>query len=351
VGKERELSDSLKKASQLISRDEGPVRFWLSTGCTVLDLAIANRLPGGFPGGRISHIYGEEATAKTVLLMEPLGAVQRLGGKAYFEDAEQTFDARWATLFGITTDGDNWEYRVPESIEEFFDTHIAEILSLRSPDDSPGVVGLDSLSALPSTVEVKEKLEDATYGTSRARQLSTAFRKYISPLNRKNLSVIFVDQARVDVGVVFGQKLTTSGGKALRFYASTRVRVDVKEPIKNARDRDVGVVIRFKVEKNKVAPPFRTGDFRLLWDYGIDDTGTNLCFLRENLPTEIAPDKESGAPGVRRKQWVFRDRRFRSLDEGTTYIEDNNLEKVLQEEVHRVWKELYAPVVRKLKVR
>ncbi len=269
------VADDLQRVGQPLVTD------YLSTGCTLLDLAIADRHPGGFGVGRISQIYGVESSGKTVLVAEALGACQRKGGKAYFGDAEHSLDfERAARLYGLDVESkEQWEYFVPTSIEDLFDNHLARILKARKTNSKPGVVAVDSLSALPSEAEAKTELKDIKFGVTRARQLSAAFRKYEDQLYCKNLAVLFVDQARDNVGVMFGDKHTTSGGRALGFYASTRVLCTVAGKVKNEDDKPIGVDVKFVVKKNKIAPPLREGEFRILFDYGIDDLASNLLWL------------------------------------------------------------------------
>ena len=317
-----------------------PVTDYLSTGCTILDLAIADQLPGGFGGGRISHIYGSESTAKTVLAQEPLGAVQRAGGFAYFADIEHSLDLERANLFGMKID-ESFEYSSPSNIEELFDDLIAGILKDRDEDSESAALAVDSLSALPSKKELEKGLDDVGYGTVRAKQLSAAFRKYIDPLARKNLALIFIDQSRIDITKIFGDKETVSGGRALRFYASTRVQVTHKGKIKNKHKKVIGVEIGFKVVKNKIGPPFREGTFDLLFDIGIDDIVTNLKWLREN----------SGKPTQKTPILCPDGKTFRGYETAASHIEDNDLEDELQQMVYERWREVYAPIQRKKRKR
>jgi recombination protein RecA len=326
-------------------RQLGPPMQWLSTGCTILDLAIADQLPGGFPGGRISHIYGKASTAKTVIVSEPLGSAQRQGGKAFFRDAEFTFDFDRAALFGVdVTDEERWSYGRPSTIENLFDGHISDAVDGLEEEGPPSVMAIDSLSALPSKAEEEAKLEDVKYGTSRAKQLSTAFRKYIWKLNQKNLAVIFVDQSRVNITKTFGDKETVSGGEALKFYASTRIQLKHKGDIKNRFKKAIGINIGFKVVKNKVAPPFRSGEFRLLFDVGIDDIGSNLDWLKES---RCLVEKMERKPAT----WFFDEQHFKTLDLAIKHVEDNDMEALLRQQVWDVWKVLYTPVQRKPKRR
>lgn len=316
-----------------------PVSHYLSTGCTILDLAIANQLPGGFGGGRISHVYGPESTAKTVLAQEPLGAAQRLGGQAWFADAEFTLDFERARLFGLDVKADSFHYSNPACIEDLFEEVVVGALKGRKSDDPPGIIAVDSLSALPSKAEIEESLSDTGYGVTRAKQLSRAFRKYVWSLNQANLALVFVDQVREDITSRVS-RFTVSGGRALLFYASTRVFLSVKKKVVNDHDKVVGVNIGFKVEKNKLGPPFREGVFRLIFDIGVDDVATNLQWLKDNS------DSSSEGP------WYdCCGKNMKGLVAAVAYVEDNDLEEQLQEAVYERWKQVYATMERKPRCR
>jgi len=333
-----------KKGSQLLGAvDLPPVKSYLSTGCTILDLAIANRLPGGFGAGRISHVYGPESSAKSVIALEPLGSAQRQGGLSTFIDAEVTLDLKRAKeLFGIDVkkllyiSGMDDEYD-KLTVEELFDEILPDLIKEAKENGKPCAVTIDSLSAIPSNVEMDEDIDKASYGTSRAKSLSKGFRKYIWELSKSGLALIFVDQTRQNVGVLFGKQHTFSGGEALKFYASTRVLVKKSKNILNSKKAIVGIEIDFVVEKNKIAPPFRAGTFRLLFDYGIDNIGTNLSFLKN------AVNKKGN--------YFVKEKSFKSLDRAIKYVEDNDLEKELENEVYRMWKEIHQPTRRKRKKR
>lgn len=326
----RSISDSLKRVTLPTCTE------FISTGCTLLDLAIAGKLPGGFGVGRISQIYGPFSSAKTVLLAEALGSAQRKGGIAYFEDAERSFDLDRATnLYGLTTKGRKWEYNIPRSIEDLFDGRIADILERREEEDKAGALAVDSLSALPSAKELKAELGEAGYGVTRAKQLSAAFRKYVFGLAEKNLAVLFVDQSRVNISPGFGgDKLVTSGGEALKFYAATRLLVRVTSKLRNKNNSVVGITVGFEVKKNKLSAPMRTGSFRLLFNYGIDDIGTNLDYLKSTDP-EKPPS------------FVVQGNKFRALQDAIGYVEDEKLELLLEEQVAERWEEVHAVPDRK----
>lgn len=313
---------------------EFAVKSYVPTGSTLLDIAIADKLPGGVASGRVTQIYGGESSAKTAIGIEILGNAQRMGGKAIMVDAEGTFDPRYAKLFGLDDfDPVNWKLRECDSIEDLFDVVIPEAIEFVKDAKGPSMMLIDSLSSLPSDAEIKSKLEDATFGTSRAKQISAGFRKIRTSINANNLGLVFIDQTRMNVGVVFGDKKTTSGGQALKFYASTRILFSHIRKIKNKEKVSVGVDIKFEIKKNKVGKPFRDGVFSLLFDYGIDDTGSLLEWLHDNTPVE---------ENRKNKRWVFQDQVFRDVNELINHVETNNLESKLKEFVFKRWQELYS---------
>lgn len=269
-----------------------------------------------------------------------MGAAQRLGGEAWFCDAEFTLDFERAELFGLNV-GKDFHYFNVTCIEDLFDGVLSKALKGRKSDSMPGAMAVDSLSALPSKTELEAGLSDTGYGMTRAKQMSAAFRKYLWSLNQANLALIFVDQTRDDPANRFS-KYTVSGGKALKFYASTRVLLEPKSVIMNKAKKPVGVSIAFTVTKNKIAPPFREGIFRLLFDIGIDDVATNLMWLRENSAVDDDDDKDKGA------WYTVADQRFGpGLTKACQKIEEEGLEDYLIAEVERVWHEVYQPERRK----
>jgi recombination protein RecA len=344
--------DVREVVDEICREDLAPCTQWLSTGCSLLDLAIANRLPGGFGVGRVSHIYGEEAAAKSVLVQEALGSAQRQGGIAYYEDAEQTLDLERASLFGLDVQK-SWRYQVPTSVEELFDDHIKNILKDRRSNSKPGAVGIDSLSALPSKVEQEEKLGNTGYGVSRAKIISAAFRKYLAEVSRKNLALIFVDQERDNVGVMYGDSSTVSGGRALKFYASTRVQVHLKKKILNSRGIAIGVVITFNVVKNKIAPPYRSGELRVIFDYGVDDIGSSLEWLREHDIEQysVLSKEEREKKEERTRYYLFGEHKEKGLEAMTRLIEEKHYEDQLRQRLETVWREVYRTPSRAAKKR
>lgn len=341
--------DELVTGDDLLAK-EPPPKSWISTGCTLLDLVIADRLPGGFPAGRICQIYGEESTAKSVVVQEALGSAQRQGGHADMDDVEGTLDlVRAQSLFGINV-SKAWTYGRSTSIEDLFDRRIPATIEQASKYKGPSCQVVDSLSALASEAEKNQALTDATMGTSRAKQLSLAFRKIINQLNESSLSIIFVDQTRTNVGQTFGDSSTTSGGAALKFYASVRLKLSFMEKITNSYGNVIGVKLGCLAKKNKIGPPFRSCDFRLLFDYGIDDIATSLEWLHEH---DVGEKRTLGREERKRAPWGVPALKLtgRGLYDLVEKVETQNLEKELRAEVERVWHCVYRVDERKPRCR
>lgn len=323
-----------------------PVTHWFSTGSTLLDLAISEKLSGGIPGGRITHLFGKESTAKTVVAAEILGSVQRQNGKAHLIDAEGTFDLERAqNLYGIRTEESSFvytspfvehkEYKYPETIEDLFENYLEAVIEDQKGLKTHAVIVVDSLAALTSRKEEFADLDSQGYGATRAKCLSIAFRKYVKHLASANISLVFVDQTRQAIGQMFGDKNKTSSGEAIKFYASTRVQLSLDHKIKNKKKRITGVSINFRVIKNKVGCPFRYGRFPVVFNMGLDDVTSLVEWLKE----------ETTVKGKR--SFVYKDKSFGSVAACVDYIEDGELEGELQQEAATLWHKVHADPVRK----
>jgi len=286
-----------------------------SSGSLSLDIALG----GGLPKGRVIEIYGPESSGKTTLALHGIASIQQQGGTAAFVDAEHALDSQYAKRLGV--DIDSLLVSQPDNGEQAL-----EITEKLVRSNAVDLVVVDSVAALVPQAEIEGEMGDSHMGLQ-ARLMSQALRKLTGIISKSNTTVIFINQIRMKIGVMFGNPETTTGGNALKFYASIRMDIRRISQIKSGEDI-VGNRTRVKVVKNKIAPPFRNAEFDIMYNQGISRTGDVV-----DLAVEHGIVGKSGA-------WFdYKDKKIaQGREAAKQYLQDNpkvmaEIEKKIQTEL------------------
>ena len=257
------------------------IKEFISTGSTLLDLAISNRPNGGIAVGRISELNGLESSGKSLVGAHLLAETQKKGGVAVYIDTETAVSQDFLKVIGV--DINNMLYLHLETVEDIFEA-IEEIVTKVRESDKDRLVTIlvDSLAAASTKVELNADFDKDGWATSKAIVISKAMRKITQMIGRQRVALVFTNQLRVKLGAMFGDPYTTSGGKALPFHASTRIRLKNKGQIKDNKKNVIGMTILAQVIKNRLGPPLRKAEFPLYFESGVDDEGSWLQVLKDH---------------------------------------------------------------------
>jgi recombination protein RecA len=287
------LAESLNKQSKdnkvafFLDEDEAPTNVdgWVSTGCAMLDVAISNRPYGGLPVGRIVEVTGLEQSGKSLLSAHLLAETQKLGGVAVLIDTETAVSREFLEAIGV--DVSKLLYVSADSVEQIFDFTETIIEKVRETSkDRLVTIVTDSVAAASTKAELASDYGKDGYATDKAIIISKAMRKITNMIGRQKILLVYTNQLRQKMNAMpFGDPWTTSGGKALAFHASVRLRLKGTGQIKmkvGGNDKIVGMKVRAQVVKNRMGPPLRSTDFEIYFDRGIDNYGSWLTVMKEN---------------------------------------------------------------------
>jgi len=318
-----EVRRTVLKASPLAESEiTADVTGWISTGSTLLDLAIKD----GIPLGRLTEIIGEEASGKTTILTSILKQTQLAGGVAILFDSEAAFDSERAKELGINVD--ELIYFQPDTLEEFFETTIKIIKSIRAAHTTiPVVIGLDSVAGISTKAELEGEFSlDGASWALHAKLLAKGFRKIIRYLSKEKIALVVTNQLKEKMSAThyFQRQLDSYGGKAIKYHSSVRILLEKISPIKISEDIK-GNIIHIKIKKNKVGKPFKRVDIPLFFDRGIEDGESLIDFLLKK-----------GIIISTKKKLIFGDQEYSRSSLLQLLKNDASFREILKEELRKV---------------
>ena len=289
------LADSLNKkfkdtkvAYFLDGSDTTPtdIKDFISTGSSMLDLAIANKPNGGIAVGRITEINGLESSGKSLLGAHILAETQKKDGIAVYIDTETSVSQEFLEVIGV--DMSKMLYLHLETVEDIFEAIEEIVTKVRESDkDRLVTIMVDSLAGASTKVEMEADFNKDGWATAKAIIISKAMRKITQLIGKQRIALVFTNQLRQKLGVMFGDPWTTSGGKALPFHASTRIRLKNMGQIKDSKKNTIGMKCRAQIVKNRLGPPMRHADYDMYFDRGIDNYGAWLTVLKEHKLVKV----------------------------------------------------------------
>jgi len=296
---------------------------FISTGSTLLDYAIANRVNGGIPVGRITEICGNPSSGKSLLSYHILANAQKMGGIGVYLDQERSASGPFMSRMGIDMNALIMPKVKPANIEEVFDyiEKIVKVVKLKIPNkDKPVVIVWDSVAATEAKEEVEKENTDTSRMAPEARAMSRCFKRNINILDEGFITIVCINQLRTKFNVSFGDSDTTPGGKALPFYASVRIKLKPQKQIKDSKTgRTVGVGARAVIFKNKVAPAHREVLFPLYYDYGIQD---DISILEYFMDSEIITGAAVKLLKIGEEEFKFRNVEWSDLLHNNKVVSD-----------------------------
>jgi recombination protein RecA len=327
-----------QKVAFFLDEDEAPTNVdgWVSTGCAMLDVAISNRPYGGLPVGRIVEVTGLEQSGKSLLSAHLLAETQKLGGVAVLIDTETAVSREFLEAIGV--DISKLLYVSADSVEQIFDFTETIIEKVRETSkDRLVTIVTDSVAAASSKAELASDYGKDGYATDKAIIISKAMRKITNMIGRQKILLVYTNQLRQKMNAMpFGDPWTTSGGKALAFHASVRLRLKGTGQIKmkvGGNDKIVGMKVRAQVVKNRMGPPLRSTDFEIYFDRGIDNYGSWLGVMKDNKVVKQAGawytyiDTETG------EEVKFQSKDFIQLMEERLDLKEQIYKKICEETI------------------
>ncbi len=333
MGRHKKIKeDSTEESEKDIDIDEegdsAEDKIFISSGGTLLNLALTNTVDNGYRAGRIVNIVGDRSSGKSLLAIEVMSYAYHIMKKKYdmkliYDEGEAAFDKEYASKLGLPVD--KIDFRESETIEDWYASLEKEINLPTKEKKDFTIYILDSLDSIVSEGELEEDFNKGGFGMNKQKQMSKLFRRLVRKIRENNILLIVISQLRDKIGVTFGETKTRAGGRALDFYASHIIWLYEKGKIKKG-NLPVGLEIKAKIKKNKLWRPFREADFSILFEYGIDDLGSNVDFLKDN---KVCVNESNTR--------FFYDNTQFSREDFIQYISENNKEQEIKDLVKQTW--------------